>query len=263
MIIEQQSIPTAQVFSISEKNNHPNNDNNIGKLSIIPFDVDQSTSKVNFSKLGSKTILAREDIKSDLINIKNSLNENGVPFSCDFIDIKLKNDNISHMAKLGLEINLNLHSGMTKKSDLYNDDYFIGPDFNKPYGNGYRLKVYGQCRKSNPNKESIYKQMLGPVHVYDIRQTYGFGEPKLKKIFKPLIDITKIFEDHGFKQPPPAREFIYRSNNIFSNWFVFYKPNKINVGDTYIEHLSKIYNKKNEPIWQNKHLKWDGEAFNG
>lgn len=263
MIIEKQSIPTAQIFSLDEKNNHANDGRSISYLSLKNMDVDQSTSKVNYSKLGARSILIREDIIGDLLSIKNIVNSYGIPFSCIFLDIKLKNEYISDMARLGLEMHLNHESGMTKKSDLHNDDYFVGPDFNKPYGNGYRLKVYAQCRKSNPDKTVKYKQILEPIHVYDIRQTYGHHQPKLKKIFKPVLDLTNIFEDHGFKQPPPDKEFIWRSNNLNSNWYIFYKPNKINIGDTYTEHLSKLYKNNNEPIWLNKNLKWDGEKFNG
>jgi len=261
MIQEQQSIPIAQVFTVQESNNHSNNGYNNSLLSITQFQVDRSTSKVNFSKLGAQSIAVREDIVSDLIKIKNILNEYGIPLSCDYIDIKLNNTHISDMARLGLEINLNIDSGMTRKSDLYNDDYFIAPDFNKPYGNGYQLRVYGQCRKSNPDTKATYKQINKPIDVYDIRETYLKDMPRLKKIFKPLIDITKIFEDHGFIQPHPNKQFIYRSDNTNSNWFVFYKPHKIKIGDTYIEHLSKVFKNNNEPIWLNKNLKWDGGKF--
>lgn len=261
MTQEQQSIPIAQVFISEESNNHANNGYDNSRLSLVQFQVDKSTSKVNFSKLGTQSIIVREDLVSDLINIKKVLNEYGIPLSCNYIDIKLNNTYISDTARLGLEININSDSGMTRKSDLYNDDYFIAPDFNRPYGNGHRMRVYGQCRKSNPDPKAVYKQINMPIEVYDIRETYLKSEPKLKKIFKPLIDLTKIFEDHGFIQAPPNKEFIYRSDNINSNWFVFYKPNKIKVGDTYIEHLSKVYRNNKEPIWLNKNLKWDGEKF--
>lgn len=258
---EKQSIITANIIDIESKSNHSNNNYDNNKLLLTKFMVDESISKVNSTKLGTNSIIIRQDIEKDLLSIKNILNGYGIPFSCEYIDVSINNTHISQMAKLGLEVHLNTNSALTTKSDLWNDDYFVGPDYNNPIGNGYMLKVYGQCRNSNPDKNVKYKQLHYPVEVYDIRTTYGKYSPKIKKIFKPIIDLTHIFHDHGFRQYQPNNEFIYKSNNLESLWFAFYKPLKIKLGDTYLQHLSKIYVNNNEPIWQNKELKWNGERF--
>lgn len=260
-MVEKQSILIAKVIDIESKNNHANNGHDNTRLLLSSFKVDQSTSKVNSTKLGTNSIIVRQDLINDLTSIKNILNSYGIPLSCDFINISIDNDNISDIARLGLEINLNSFSALTTKSDLWNDDYFVGPDFNKPHGVGYKLKVYAQCRNSNPDKNTRYTQLQHPVDVYDIRSTYSIYPPKIKKLFKPLIDLTQIFGDHGFKQHQPNKQFFYKSDNLESNWFAFYKPFKINIGDTYLQHLSKVYDNNNESIWQNKELKWDGEKF--
>ena len=260
MLEEKQSIPIPFIINKESKNNSINN-GFVSKLSLKEFQVDQSTSKVNSTKLGTKSIIIREDIISDLISIKNILNSYGIPLSCEFIDININNFYISDIAKLGLQINLNINSALTTKSDLFNMDYYVGPDYNQPFGNWFRLKVYAKSSKKNYNKSILYKEVQNPVDVYDIRNTFGKYPPKIEKIFKPLLDLTNIFENHGFKQVIPNKEFFLKSDNILSNWYSFYKPNKIKIGDTYIECLSRIYDNNGEPIWNEKNLKWDGEKF--
>ena len=91
---------------------------------------------------------------------------------------------MSQIAKLGLEINLNTDSGLNTKSNLNSDDYYIGPDYSRPYGNGYMLKVYAAVKRKQYDRNLKYKQIDHPIDVYDIKETYGFYPPKIKKIFK-------------------------------------------------------------------------------
>lgn len=231
------------------------------RLSLVDLNVDHSIGVEDYSNKGSTIISLREDVAPEINKIKNILNTFGIPLTCNALDINLDNKNISKISKIGLEVNLNYEAGLSIHSNYINDDYYISPDYNKPIGSGYFLRVYGLVRKhpylNNTGYNIIYKEL----DVYDIRETYMKKNPKIKKIFKPLIDITKIFEDHGFINKKPQKEFIYRSDSMKSNWYIFYKSNKISIGTPYKEILSTVHDNNGEYIWVEEDTYWDGDDF--
>jgi murein DD-endopeptidase MepM/ murein hydrolase activator NlpD len=231
------------------------------KMLLVDFDVDKSTGLRNSYNLGSSKIKIREDLLSDLKQIKLSLNRYNIPFSCNAIDIKLNNNNISLLAKVGLQVNLNINSALTNENDLEMDDYFVGPDYSYPIGNGYKLIVYGNVKKTFEYigvKNIIEKKI---IDVYNPKELSSSGPPKIKKIFKSVINITKLFENAGFKPVFPKQDFFLYSDLQKSNWNIFQKPSKITIGYTYRELLSTVYYEDDNPIWRLPPMKWDGNKF--
>ncbi len=259
---EEQIIPEAIILNNStSKNTLSDGKSDIAKLRLIDFSVDYAKSIENSLKKGDRKIKIREDLYNNLMNIKSILNLYGIPLSCIAFDISADNQKISHLAKVGLEIHLNENAGLRIGSNLKFDDYYVGPDYMHPIADGHKLKVYGYITKKPYTEHNIYKPINNVIDVYDIRETYRVNKPQIKKIFKPLLDITKIFEDHGFRQPPPESEFILKSDISKSNWNVFYNPNKIKIGNTYKEILSTVYDNKGEYVWLEEDLIWDGDRF--
>jgi murein DD-endopeptidase MepM/ murein hydrolase activator NlpD len=228
------------------------------KMLIANFNTDLSSGVIQSNKRGSTSIKIREDILPDLIKIKNILNKYNIPLCCEKIDINIKN-NISLMAKLGLEIKLNPYSAMTGNNNILLDDYFVGPDYLQPIGMGYKLKVYGNVKRNISYFDEFYSIQRSTIDVY----TGKFIEnaPEIKKILVNYIDLTKIFEDYGFIHADPQQSFFNNSNLLASKWFIFYKPSKFTIGYTYKEALATIYNKNGEHIWNLPEIKWDGERF--
>ena len=230
------------------------------RMLLVNFETDFSKFNQTDLKMGAKTIKIREDIKPDLNAIKQYINNYDIPFTCEKLDLSLDNKKISHLSRVGLEIRLNQYSGLVTNGDYEYNDYYIGPDYSKPNGNFYKLKVYGNVRRNMPFFDK-YPSFTREIDIYDISSTYLKSAPKIKKIFKPLIDISKIFEDYGFLQEEANSEFFYNSDNLKSNWFIFYKPSKIKVGYSYKELLATVYEDNNETIWKEANLFWNGKKF--
>lgn len=260
---EQQSIPSANSTNQSTQSISTNKSPPINrpKMLLVELDVDQSAGSRLNKNVGAKKIKIREDIKADILKIKEQLNRYNIPMTCETIDIKLNNNFISLLAKVGLEVRLNINSALTKNNDLDIDDYFIGPDYSNPLGNGYKLIVYGNVKKDSRlyGVENIQKKQI--IDVYDGRQLSNSGPPKIKKIFKNVINITNLFEELGFKAVLPRQEFFLYSDVTKSNWNIFQKPSKIVKGYSYKELLYTVYYNNNEPIWKLPDLMWDGDKF--
>lgn len=230
------------------------------KLLLVDFNVDQSTGIRTTANVGSKKIKIREDIASDLTKIKEKLNQYNIPLTCNSYDIKLDNDYVTLLGKVGLEIRLNKFSALTAENDLEIDDYFVGPDYNKPLGNGYSLIVYGNVKRNIKYFDEVYTPEKQIIDVYDVKNTEK-GKLKTKKILKNVINMTKMFQNFGFISIPPSQDFFIYGDSDKSNWNVFQKPAKIIVGYSYKELLSTVYYNRGEPIWRLPDLKWDGNKF--
>ncbi len=231
------------------------------KMLLVEFDVDNSTGIRTTNKLGSRKIKIREDIRSDLTIIKEKLNKYNIPLTCNSIDVKLNNTAISYLARVGLEISLNKDSALSKESDLEIDDYYVSPDYNYPIGNGYKLIVYGNVKRNIKYFDEIYIPKKQVLDVYDGRALNTNGPPKIKKIFKNVLNITKIFEDFGYISVLPKQEFFLYSDVEKSNWNIFQKPSKVTIGYSYKELLSSVYYDRGESIWKEPDVKWDGRKF--
>lgn len=232
------------------------------KLFLKKFSTDLASSTTLSSKRGDQYILVREDIFEDLIKIKEIFNNFSIPFSCNFIDVNLRNPNISQMAKLGLEIRLNKNLALSRENLLIGkNEFYVGPDYSKPFGNGYRFKVYAVTKKLLNKTNIPYEFKTEIVDLYSIKDTFLKEKPKIEKNLISYLDVTKIFQDYGFKQAEPRQEFFLNSNFESSNWNVFYKPSKIIDGISYKECLQTIYDLTNEPILNSKEAFWDGKRF--
>ena len=230
------------------------------ELLLKEVNCDSAISVPTKKDQGSAKILLRSDIIPYYYNAKNIINSLESILSCEYIDINI-NNNISKIAKLGLQFNMNLVAGITPLSNYRDDDYYIGPDYSKKYGMGYRLKVYGFCKRFPLQNNTNYKIINEVIDVYDIRDTYLYTKPKIKKIYKPVIDITQILEDNGFKQEIPDNDFFIKSNYFKSNWNVFYNINKIKPGDLYKDLLKYIYGENNVESSKYGNLMWNGSKF--
>jgi len=228
---------------------------------LMNFTPDLSSSSLNYANRGSRDIRLREDIISDIQSIKNILNYYDIPLSLIGQDINLRNKFISKFAMVGLEVALNKFCGLNEYLDLEKDDYYTGPDQSYLKNDKFKLKIYGNVRKKIIKEHEKYKIINKPVEVYDLKETLNKSEPKIVKIFKPIIDITEIFENHGFIDVKPQKDFFTNSIIKESYWNLFYKPSKIMIGDTYRSVLLTVHKETNDPIWRFSNLKWDGEDF--
>ena len=231
------------------------------KMLLVDFDVDKSTGVRSNTSLGANSIKIREDLVPDLKKIKQILNKYNIPLTCESYNVSLTNNFISHLAKVGLEIKLNFNSALTPNSDLEIDDYFIGPDYSFPIGNGYKLIVYGNIKRMVPAAPEDYVESKKIIDVYDARNLNPNGAPKIKKIFKNVLNITKLFERNNFLTVLPKQDLFLYSDLKSSNWNIFQKQPKIVKGYTYKELLETVYYNNNEPIWKQQDLIWDGNKF--
>jgi len=245
------SYTAVDAYSASRPKNRP-------KMLITKFNTDKVSADATLNK-GTDFILAREDITSDLESIKNYLNFYEIPFSCRFIDISLKNNNLSPLCKVGLEINLNPNAGLVKDSYLEKDEYYIGPNYSKPCGMGYRLNIYGNIKRKAIHEKYKYEEKI--LDIYSVNGTYLKNKPNIKKILRPVVDISKMFYDHGFIQAIPSNAFFEKSDTESSKWFVWYKPANINLGDTYRSVLDTVYDLKKYPYLEIPDMIWNGEKF--
>jgi hypothetical protein len=195
------------------------------------------------------------------LSIKDILNRFNIAMTCNSEDIDILINKITFFSKLGLEINLNKNAALSNINNLETDDYFIGPDYNFKIGNGYKLIIYGNVKRKINYSDIDYKPEKKIIDVYDGRFLNSNGPPKITKILKNVINITKIFEDYGFKQVLPKQEFFLHSDLDSSNWFKFQNVQKIKKGDNYKDLLNIIYKNNGEGIWKDKEYIWDGEKF--
>jgi murein DD-endopeptidase MepM/ murein hydrolase activator NlpD len=260
---EEQSVPKAVNQSRPDNVNASNKSppRNRPKMLLQDIPVDKANGIRTTANIGSPNIKIREDLLGDIQFIKEKLNQYNIALTCQDQDIKLLNDKISLLAKVGLEVRLNPYSALAQESNLDTDDYFIGPDYKRPVGNGYKLIVYGNVRKNINFFDEKYVPEKKIVEVYDPKQLRSNGSPVIKKIFKSVINITKLFEDRGFVDVLPNQEFFLYSNIEKSNWNIFQKPSKIIVGYSYKELLSTVYYNNGEAIWKLPDLTWDGSKF--
>lgn len=231
------------------------------RMALVDFPVDQAIGVKFINKIGAKLIKVREDIVPDLLIIKEKLNQYNIPLTCEFIDSKLNSNNISLLAKVGLEINLNINSALTLDNNLETDDYFVGPNYSYPVGNGYKLIIYANVRRNLDYYNEAIKPKKEIIEVYDIKNKNLNGSLKTKKILKNIINLTELFENYGFIPVLPKQEFFLTGDILKSNWNIFQKPSKIVLGYSYKELLSTVYINNNEPIWRLPELKWDGNKF--
>lgn len=259
---EQQETPRA-----AETTSQTNNNTAVGgsKPANRPFlllkkiQTDLASSVSLNKERGANYILVREDIYNDIIQIKSILNNFNIPFSCDFLDVNFNNNNLSVFGKLGLEIRINKNLAVSNSQLLVNkNEFFVGPNYAKPLGNGYELNVYGIVNKTFNTTEIIYEFKNEVLDIYNIKNNFG-KSPKLEKTLKSYLNVTKIFEDFGFIHALPKQEFFMNSNPETSNWNVFYKPSKLVKGLSYREALSSLYDIKNNVAIPN--LFWDGKRF--
>lgn len=259
---EQQTTPIA-----AENTSQPINGTAVGgsKPANRPFlllkkiETDLANSVTLNNKRGSRYILVREDIYNDLIQIKSILNNFNIPFSCDFLDINLNNENLSTFGRLGLEIRLNNNLAISNTQIIVNkNEFFVGPNYSKPVGNGYELNVYGVVNKTFNTTQLKYEFKSEVLEVYNIKNNFG-KPPKIEKILKNYLNITKIFEDYGFVHVLPRQDFFANSSPESSNWNIFYKPSKLTKGLSYKEALGSVYEIKNNTSIAN--LIWDGKRF--
>jgi hypothetical protein len=231
------------------------------KLLLVNFTVDKAKGVRTDLNLGSSTIKVREDIYSDLSKIKQELNKYDIPLTCLGYNPSLVDKNQSLLARVGLEIQLNISAGLTKKMNLVTDDYYIGPDYSNPISGGYKLKIYGIAKKNLLYNDSKYGVKTEVIDVYDIRETYNKSPPKILKIKKTFLELDKIFEDFNFKHLDPKPNFFRYSDVEASNWNIFQNLSKIVKGYTYNNLLLTVYFENKETIWNNPTLIWDGSKF--
>ena len=231
------------------------------KLSLVRVETDLSTNVSLSNKKGTKVIKVREDIAPKIQKIKDYLNNYLCNFSCNYLEVAINNKKISNLARVGLEIQLNNNAGLSLSSNVDFDDYLIGPDYSKPLGAGYKLKVYAVARRNIILSNNLYNAENRLIDIYDIKSTYLKNKPKVIQVFKRVLDLTQIMEDFGFVQILPLQEFFINSDYKRSNWWIFYNPNKIIKGYSYRELLSTVYDENNESIWKEKELFWNGSSF--
>ncbi len=262
---EKQIIPISSLIKRSSRSNKTTMINpdhlSAKKYKLIELPMDMARNITYRYDAGSKSIKVREDISRSLQTAKTIINNLQSVLSCEAINVDIKNDNISDLARVGLEINLNSKAGLDKDSSFLNDDYFVGPDYSSPIGGGYKLKVYGLCSRIPLANNTNYKIINEPIDIYDIRDRVGKQKPLVTKILKPVIDITKILEEYGFIQKHPHEEFFINSRYDKSNWNVFYNTNNLKAGYTYSYLLSSMYANNGEKIWLDGDKIWNGNKF--
>ena len=231
------------------------------KLLLATIETDLANANLRSDKRGAKAVKIREDIYPDVLKIKNILNDFNSKFSCEYIDVKINNKKISDLARVGLEIHLNPHAGLTDSSNIEFDNYFIGPNYRDPVGNGYRLNVYAVSRSFVRVFNSEVSMINEVLDVYDVSQTYLKNKPKIIKIFKPVINLSSLFESFGFMQMQPDQKFFSNSDWKLSNWNKFYKPSKIVKGYSYKQLLETVYINNKDQIWNEKDKFWNGSKF--
>jgi hypothetical protein len=231
------------------------------KLKIVDFLTDMPNGvKVN-RHMGGQKIKVREDIVASLQSIKGTLNTYGIPFNCEYIDVRLENSDISLLARVGLQVNLNFWTALSPDMNINTDDYLVGPDYSRPVGEGWGLKVYGKCNKISTDMDFMTDVIYEPVDIYNVRATINTGEPTVTKTSSPLIDITRLFEEKGFVHALPKKSFFKFSDVTNSNWNIFQIPSKISSGYTYKELLLTVYDLDNSPIWNSDTKTWNGSRF--
>jgi len=262
---EKQIIPTSTLIKTPTKSNNTTlvnpDDKIIKKYKLIELPMDMARNTAYVYDAGSKNIKVREDVSKSLQTAKIIINKLESVLSCEYINIDINNKNISDLARVGLEINLNSKSGLHKDSSFLNDDYFIGPDYNVPIGSGYKLKVYGLCSRIPRINIKKYKIINQPIQIYNIKDKIGKQKPDIVKIMRPVVDITNILEEHGFTQKLPDEEFFINSNYNKSHWNVFYNIKNLKIGYTYNYLLSSIYDNNNEEVWLSGNKIWSGDKF--
>jgi hypothetical protein len=231
------------------------------KMKLILFDADLASGVRRDSKLGAKKIKIREDIKPDLDEIKRILNRHQSSLTINSVDISLNNKNNSLLSKVGLEIQLNSFAALSPLMNPEIDDYLVGPDYNFPVPGGYKLIVYANIKKNFAYINEKYQPETKLTDIYNIRNTYLKNKPNINKICRPLLNLTQIFEDLGFTQKIPEKEFFANSNPLASNWNIFQKTSKITKGYTYKELLKTVYHVDSNPIWLEEELFWNGVDF--
>lgn len=260
MTEEKQIIPAPIISNLTTNKNtiYDGDVSNTRKMLLVDFDVDKIRYMHLTNQAGAESIKVREDIVKDLNSIKRQLNGYNSPLSCKSFNVSIDNQYISDLARVGLEIMLNPHSAMTETKNPEYSDYYVGPD---PI-NKNKLKVYALAYRDLSFSKTEYAPQKRIIEIFDVRQTYGKYPPKTIKVFKNVFDLTQLFEDRGFIQRQPEPDFFKKSDINKSNWFIFYKPSKINIGYTYKELLSTVYDNNGESIWYATEKKWDGNKFN-
>lgn len=255
---DPQIIPQPQIITnLSKTGINKSGPSNSPRMIISEFDVDELKYSFLKTQSGAKSIRIREDLLSPMREIKVHLNSHHIPLSCHSFNVSVDNDSISDLARVGLEVHLNSYGALTSIKNPDYSDYYVAPD---PLIKN-KLRVYGCAGRNLDYVNATYKPVKQILDVYDIRETYGKMPPKLIRIYKPLLDITQIFEDYGFISKQPDKDWLLTSDNIKSNWFIFFKPSKINIGYTYKELLSTVYANNGESVWIAEDRKWDGKKF--
>lgn len=259
---EPQQIPgPEETDRYRQKYVSPMVDEGSNKKVLRDFYTDRSKSVTDLKSQGAGSITVREDLIPYLLEAKRHLNDYDIPFTFNYIPITLYNNEISHFARAGIEINLNINSGMSRFSNYINDDYFIGPNYNMPIGNNYHLNVYGYVRRRLSYLEPVVVPFERETDVYDVSVTYLSGAPKIRKIFKPLVNITEMMLALGFVQYFPDNSFFKDSDYEKANWNKFYFVEGLYIGYKYVDLLNMIYDNVDKTEWPRKNLTWDGNKF--
>ena len=231
------------------------------KLKILDFACDLSVNNPLPSQQGVVNIKIREDLRSDLLNIKDILNYFGIPLTLEYFDFSLDTKE-SYLAKLGLQVNLNRYSSLNVKNNSKFNDYYISPIKNKKiYNNGNYFNVYGKVKSDSKTYKGINAELI-ELDYYDITNTYNLREPDLKTEKNYYINITNLFYNNGFYPVEPKYGFFKYSKPEDSNWWIFQNYNRLNINTTLEQNLQLIYNKDNNPLWNNSSkILWNGKRF--
>lgn len=235
------------------------------KMMLVDFATDFSIYNYNDNVRGSKLIKVREDLYNNLLEIKEILNYFGIPFSTQYLNVSIKNKDLSYLARLGLEFNFNYNATLNPQTNLNFCDYLIAPNFGKSvYNNGYELELWGRVRAIPDNKTfSNYSSEKRELKVYDVSTSYREStSPKIVELNGTFLNISKILKDYGFYHIAPKYSFFKNSDYNNSNWWIIQSHSRISVGDTYRQLLEKVYFKDNNLAWVNSENKvWNGKMF--
>lgn len=235
------------------------------KLLLVDLPTDFSVYSTGDYSRGSKLIKVREDLYNDLVKIKEILNYFAIPFSTQYIDVSIKNKDLSYLARLGLEFNFNYNSTLTPQTNIKYSDYLVCPNLGKSvFNNGYELELWGRVR-STADRQTIsgYTPEKRELKVYDISTSYKDSKsPNIVEINGIFLNITKILKDHGFYHASPKFDFFKYSDYKSSNWWVIQSNSRLNIGDAYEQALSKVYLRDKNLAWVGSDNKvWNGKMF--
>jgi murein DD-endopeptidase MepM/ murein hydrolase activator NlpD len=228
------------------------------KMLLVNFQTDFATTERELSN-GAKFIKIREDLSGDLAQIKKTLNNYGVPLSCNFIDVKLSNNLISYFARVGLEIHLNDNCALSADKPLDKQQYILVPDASRPLGLGYEFNVYARISREVRDTAITFEPESGIFDAYS--PIANNKPPALQKVYGSYLNVTKLFNQYGFEFVKPNNQFFSLGIPSKSNWNIIRKKQCLDIGSTYEQLLLTVYDRTSDPIWNHSLVKWNGNGF--